>query len=534
MTFKGIFRILLFFVCVELLLRLGGFVFLAVQGYQNRINLESHSEYRILCLGESSTALGGQDAFPNQLEELLNSGQAKVNVKVINKGLPSITTDHIALHLEEYLEEYKPQIVVTMIGINDPVAISKSTNKIMAGWERFFEYFNTYKLVKSLCLRLAAPPEEIKKESRLNSQLKKIEDQVNRFPTSENLLELAGLYRATNRFERERETLLKIVAMNPQDYEAWGYLGLHYKRLGDYEKAVPALEKMVELSPSTGDAKVGAYAQLADCYRLWQKPKESERVYLESIQYLPRHPGAYGCLANLYLEEKRYEEAENLYEKQFSINPRAVLFYGKLAHCYRRNGRYLAAERLLKQAIQFNPKEAVLYVELGSCLLDNKKYREAEEALERAVELKPKDEEGLHLDLNKYLLASYEAQGKLVEAKKIKQELTAQQEYFNPQTVENYQKIREILSRRKIPFVVVQYPLQDITPLKKILSLTPDVLFVDNQKIFEEAVRKDGYDEYFTDRFAGDFGHCTAKGNRLLASNIARVIEKKIFITSRR
>lgn len=39
-----------------------------------------------------------------------------------------------------------------------------------------------------------------------------------------------------------------------------------------------------------------------------------------------------------------------------------------------------------------------------------------------------------------------------------------------------------------------------------------------------EAVKKDGYDTYFVDRFAGDFGHCTVKGNKLLADNIAAAI----------
>jgi hypothetical protein len=29
--------------------------------------------------------------------------------------------------------------------------------------------------------------------------------------------------------------------------------------------------------------------------------------------------------------------------------------------------------------------------------------------------------------------------------------------------------------------------------------------------------------------FAGDFGHCTDKGNRLLAENIATVILKEVF-----
>jgi len=47
---------------------------------------------------------------------------------------------------------------------------------------------------------------------------------------------------------------------------------------------------------------------------------------------------------------------------------------------------------------------------------------------------------------------------------------------------------------------------------------------VDNEKMFNEGVKREGYDEYFNDCFAGDFGHCTPKGNRLLAENIAGVI----------
>ena len=34
------------------------------------------------------------------------------------------------------------------------------------------------------------------------------------------------------------------------------------------------------------------------------------------------------------------------------------------------------------------------------------------------------------------------------------------------------------------------------------------------------------------DMFGGDFGHCTVKGNRLLAENVARVILKEIFDTN--
>lgn len=56
-----------------------------------------------------------------------------------------------------------------------------------------------------------------------------------------------------------------------------------------------------------------------------------------------------------------------------------------------------------------------------------------------------------------------------------------------------------------------------------------DVVFVDNNSIFRRAVKKKGYAEYFTDMFAGDFGHCTRKGNELLARNIAEVILREVL-----
>ena len=55
------------------------------------------------------------------------------------------------------------------------------------------------------------------------------------------------------------------------------------------------------------------------------------------------------------------------------------------------------------------------------------------------------------------------------------------------------------------------------------------VIFVDNERVFQEALKQGSYQEYFRDMFAGDFGHCTQKGNMLLAQNIADVILKEVF-----
>ncbi len=71
--------------------------------------------------------------------------------------------------------------------------------------------------------------------------------------------------------------------------------------------------------------------------------------------------------------------------------------------------------------------------------------------------------------------------------------------------------------------------MRSVETLEKIFAGEPRVLFVDNERLFKEAVTQASYREYFTDMFGGDFGHCTEKGNRLLAENIASTILKEVF-----
>ena len=71
--------------------------------------------------------------------------------------------------------------------------------------------------------------------------------------------------------------------------------------------------------------------------------------------------------------------------------------------------------------------------------------------------------------------------------------------------------------------------MRSVEPLKKMFDSPAGIVFVDNERIFKKAIQEKGYEVYFWDNFAGDFGHCTPKGNRLLAENIARTILKGIF-----
>jgi len=93
-----------------------------------------------------------------------------------------------------------------------------------------------------------------------------------------------------------------------------------------------------------------------------------------------------------------------------------------------------------------------------------------------------------------------------------------------PATRENYRRIVQMVEDAGAKFVAVQYPMRKIDPLKKMLEDSQAIIYVDNEVSFKEAVTKGLYEDYFTDSFAGDFGHCTDQGNALLAENVATSI----------
>ena len=93
--------VLLSLFILEISLRLGGHVFLFIQERRNKASLSKNHTYKILCLGESTTALGGENSYPSQLERILNQKSSRIKFSVINKGVPAIRTYEMLLQLED-------------------------------------------------------------------------------------------------------------------------------------------------------------------------------------------------------------------------------------------------------------------------------------------------------------------------------------------------------------------------------------------------------------------------------------------------
>jgi len=99
-----------------------------------------------------------------------------------------------------------------------------------------------------------------------------------------------------------------------------------------------------------------------------------------------------------------------------------------------------------------------------------------------------------------------------------------QQKQVAPVTRANYQALQAAVLKFGAVHVAMQYPMLDVVGLEQMVMPSEKTIILDNTINFRSAVRRDGLRTYFTDMFGGGFGHCTQKGNRLLAENVAETI----------
>ena len=117
-----LFGLILSLVLLELGLRIAGFFSLATQTIPNTLFglNEDKNTYTILAIGESTTApLYNDRNWPRELEIILNNGSNNTKFKVISYGIPGSNTGYLLSSLRDNLVKYDPDMVITMMGIND-------------------------------------------------------------------------------------------------------------------------------------------------------------------------------------------------------------------------------------------------------------------------------------------------------------------------------------------------------------------------------------------------------------------------------
>jgi tetratricopeptide (TPR) repeat protein len=531
-----IFGLLLCSLLLELGLRAAGSAFLSLQERRNRAAIRQKGAYRIMCLGESTTALGGVYSYPSQLNRILNQRGNGIKFSVINKGVCGVNTAHILDNLGSYLDDYRPDMVITMMGINDKgpnmffehVPGSKAVN--------FIKSFRIYKLTRIIWLNIVnAGSRRLSSESRApgicperleapqSNELSKLEEAIKLDPQNEwPYVEIGSLYRIQGKVYEAEALLNKALELNPGNYWPYAELGWIYRDQGRLAEAKALFKKAKELNPKNDWPSLG----VGWFYRAHGQSSQAEAALKKAIETNPGNYGAYTGLGWFYRAQARFSKAESAFRKAIELAPRHDGAYVGLGWLYKAQGKILEAEEFFKKAIEVNPQDDWPYIELGAIYQDQGKFSEAAEFFKKAIEVNPRNIwiyrilKVLYIEMGDPQLAR--------ECDKKANELRADD--YPTVVIDNYNKLKAALDRRGIVYLCTQYPLRSLEPLRRIFQGNAGgIIFVDNQGVFQDALKKKGYNEYFTDKFGGDFGHCTPEGNRLLAENIANAVLDKLW-----
>jgi tetratricopeptide (TPR) repeat protein len=533
--------LLMSLIIIEVSLRAAGFVYLSIKDRRNMKSIKERGEYRILSLGESTT--DGQ--WPMPLEEILNERCPELKINVIDCGVGGTNTGVILSMLSRYIRMYRPDMIITMMGVNDDpssIALPVTPLNPYTDIRSFIRSLKVYKLLKIIRLSLAVKIKNLNKlqeegiladnttnekkgetepkaDEKDGSITNVKEEPIDKDPEMkrENVqeyIELGTLYREQGKFGKAEEMFNKVLEMDPGN--EWSYIELG-KLYGDQRQSGKA-EEMIKRALKLNPENEQGYIALGVWYKDQRQYSKAEEMLKKALEMNPENAGIYIDLGLLYKEQRKYGPAEEKLKKSLTMDPGNDQGYIDLGNLYMEQKQYGKAEKMLKKALEMNPGNKQGYVALGTLYTAQEKYSKAEGILKEALELNPGDKYIYHFK---------------IELEQRKNDIDRSGErvfsYYLPVTAANYRKLRDIADDEKIQLVCVQYPMCRLEPLQKLLGSDPGIIFVDNEQSFIEAAREEGYYAYFWDILAWGFGHCTEKGNRLLAQNIADVIIREVF-----
>jgi tetratricopeptide (TPR) repeat protein len=266
--------------------------------------------------------------------------------------------------------------------------------------------------------------------------------------------------------------------------ELWMRQGVAAFNNGDLKTAEKYFLKAYEMNYS--DINLNIFALLGQIYMGQNNTRKAEQVYQRAVFLNPRNSKAYAHLAEFYLSCGNTSKAVEIFEKGVVAEPDNFYAYVPLFKIYR--------------DLHHDKKIDVLFRYASSRFTLNDRFYGA--LAIQCMELKQYTAAGVYFDMAHEL----------------------QRNYFKNVTMRNLKRMISIASKNNIPLVLMQYPLRNADTFTSLKSEYHNIYIVDNSKNFLNALRCAPYNALFLDQFAGDFGHCTTRGNNLVAENIIKTI----------
>jgi tetratricopeptide (TPR) repeat protein len=236
--------------------------------------------------------------------------------------------------------------------------------------------------------------------------------------------------------------LEKVVAANPNNYQAWFDLGFVHNAQGKTEDSISAYRKSVAAKPDVFESNLNLGLMLARSNnpdseqflraatklrptahveegqaRAWlslahviesTKPEEAVEACRQAALLQPKDPEPHLSAGALQEKLGHAAAAESEYKQALALDAKSSDALTGLVNLYMRARRYADAESLLRKLAAERPDDPVIHLQLGRLLAASGKKEDAIPELEHAARLAPADLQikrdlgDVYLDLAKY------------------------------------------------------------------------------------------------------------------------------------
>jgi tetratricopeptide (TPR) repeat protein len=303
---------------------------------------------------------------------------------------------------------------------NEIVILKARAISIAGDYEEGLSLLNK---IKSYALR-SDLPEILISESYIHEEMKDYETMYEVLkeslfldPKNEEALERMLLCTELSRkYEESIEFLNELLDEEPYSYMAWFNLGHAYNYIGEYEKAIEALEYSFLINQEFENGYIEcaelcfqeklyqrAYkiyreanaifgpdsdllVSMAKCKLALKNVTHAKHLLFKAIKYDPYNDEAFYSLGLCYVLEKNWYTAINAFHKALDIEDRCEEYYFELAKAYVQVEDYTKATFNFNKATKNGPEQSSYWAEYVSFLLKLGLFQESLAILDEAEE----------------------------------------------------------------------------------------------------------------------------------------------------
>ncbi|WP_102345785.1 tetratricopeptide repeat protein [Bacillus sp. Marseille-P3661] len=201
----------------------------------------------------------------------------------------------------------------------------------------------------------------------------------------QSLVIMADLFQMQGLDEAAEQKLLKAKVLAPDEILIDLGLGQFYADIGEYKKAIPFLNKVIERKEEVDS---NAHLLLADAYVHIGKFEDAFVHYEEGLKDNIELNALFN-LAFTAFQLERYEYAIGKWNELKELDPEYIPIYLYLAKAYEHEGVVEESYNIIKQGLQIDPDNKELLVYGGKMAMKLKKHDEVERYLSKAIEIDP-------------------------------------------------------------------------------------------------------------------------------------------------